>query len=63
MVFMDLQNHMFEQTAQGSGEWKAVQAVRGDHVNAYRVAQPKKHIVPRIVRFGTGRLLILKGAG
>ncbi|MFZ2886474.1 MAG: hypothetical protein WA021_01495 [Minisyncoccia bacterium] len=58
---MDFKRHMFSQS-QGGGEWDVIRAVSGDHVNAYHVVQPKQHTAPRILRFGVGRLLILKNA-
>ncbi len=45
----------------GSSEWKVFNAVRGDIVDAYKVSMPKL-ATPKIVRFGEGRLLILKQA-
>lgn len=61
---MNLTKHkeLFEASSEkGSVEWKAFKAVRGDLIGAYKVSMPKP-ITPRIVRFGTGRLLILKQA-
>lgn len=55
--------HLFEAAEEkGAGEWSAFNATRGDVIDAYKVSALPKQIVPKIVRFGTGRLLILKQA-
>lgn len=61
---MNLSKHkqLFEASSEkGGAEWKAFNAVREDLLGAYKVSMPKL-ATPRIVRFGTGRLLILKQA-
>ena len=60
---MNISRHkqLFEASSEkGSAEWKTFNAVRGDLLGAYKVSSMPKPVTPRIVRFGTGRLLILK---
>jgi hypothetical protein len=61
---MDLLKHknLFEASEKGSSEWKLFRAVRDDVVDAYKVSAPRP-ATPRIIRYGAGRVLILKGAG
>ncbi len=61
---MNITRHkqLFEASSEkGSSEWMAFNAVRGDRVDAYKVSMPQT-ATPKVVRFGTGRLLILKQA-
>ncbi|HWO07296.1 MAG TPA: hypothetical protein VNM40_01790 [Candidatus Paceibacterota bacterium] len=60
---MDLlkHKHLFEASEKGSGEWKAFNVVRGDRVSAYYVSAPRIS-APKTIRFGAGRLLVLKNA-
>jgi len=61
---MNISRHkqLFEASSEkGSSEWMAFNAVRGDVVDAYKVSAPKQ-VTPKIIRFGAGRLLILKQA-
>lgn len=62
---MNIARHkqLFEASSEkGASEWIAFNAVRGDRVDAYKVSAMPKPLARKIVRFGTGRLLILKQA-